>query len=179
MKKENWTFGLSIASIVISFISIMLWLCKYEPITWTLLDTIMTMLSLIVAIISVLFAFNMFGLRKELKNEIDEKLKEISDNHVIHTAKTMMYMEMRLLHLATELSKIDDIRQSIYMMLDTTEKTKNKKDVDYIINQLRELEKRYGDRLFDDTFKGKLRIRLEKVTSFSDSALLFLQNFKV
>lgn len=179
MKKENWTFGLSIASIVTSFISIMLWLCKYEPITWTLLDTIMTMLSLIVAIISVLFAFNMFGLRKELKNEIDEKLKEISDNHVIHTAKTMMYMEMRLLHLATELSKIDDIRQSIYMMLDTTEKTKNKKDVDYIINQLRELEKRYGDRLFDDTFKGKLRIRLEKVTSFSDSALLFLQNFKV
>lgn len=179
MKKDNWVLGLGIASIVTSFISIMLWLCKYEPITWTLLDTIMTMLSLIVAIISVLFAFNMFGLRKELKNEIDEKLKEISDNHVIHTAKTMMYMEMRLLHLATELSKIDDIRQSIYMMLDTTEKTKNKKDVDYIINQLRELEKRYGDRLFDDTFKGKLRIRLEKVTSFSDSALLFLQNFKV
>ena len=179
MKKDNWALGLGIASIVTSFISIMLWLCKYEPITWTLLDTIMTMLSLIVAIISVLFAFNMFGLRKELKNEIDEKLKEISDNHVIHTAKTMMYMEMRLLHLATELSKIDDIRQSIYMMLDTTEKTKNKKDVDYIINPLRELEKRYGDRLFDDTFKGKLRIRLEKVTSFSDSALLFLQNFKV
>lgn len=179
MKKDNWALGLGIASIVTSFISIMLWLCKYEPITWTLLDTIMTMLSLIVAIISVLFAFNMFGLRKELKNEIDEKLKEISDNHVIHTAKTMMYMEMRLLHLATELGKIDDIRQSIYMMLDTTEKTKNKKDVDYIINQLRELEKRYGDRLFDDTFKGKLRIRLEKVTSFSDSALLFLQNFKV
>lgn len=179
MKKDNWALGLGIASIVTSFISIMLWLCKYEPITWTLLDTIMIMLSLIVAIISVLFAFNMFGLRKELKNEIDEKLKEISDNHVIHTAKTMMYMEMRLLHLATELSKIDDIRQSIYMMLDTTEKTKNKKDVDYIINQLRELEKRYGDRLFDDTFKGKLRIRLEKVTSFSDSALLFLQNFKV
>ena len=179
MKKDNWALGLGIASIVTSFISIMLWLCKYEPITWTLLDTIMTMLSLIVAIISVLFAFNMFGLRKELKNEIDEKLKEISDNHVIHTAKTMMYMEMRLLHLATELSKIDDIRQSIYMMLDTTEKTKNKKDVDYIINQLRELENRYGDRLFDDTFKGKLRIRLEKVTSFSDSALLFLQNFKV
>lgn len=179
MKKDNWALGLGIASIVTSFISIMLWLCKYEPITWTLLDTIMTMLSLIVAIISVLFAFNMFGLRKELKNEIDEKLKEISDNHVIHTAKTMMYMEMRLLHLATELSKIDDIRQSIYMMLDTTEKTKNKKDVDYIINQLRKLEKRYGDRLFDDTFKGKLRIRLEKVTSFSDSALLFLQNFKV
>lgn len=179
MKKDNWALGLGIASIVTSFISIMLWLCKYEPITWTLLDTIMTMLSLIVAIISVLFAFNMFGLRKELKNEIDEKLKEISDNHVIHIAKTMMYMEMRLLHLATELSKIDDIRQSIYMMLDTTEKTKNKKDVDYIINQLRELEKRYGDRLFDDTFKGKLRIRLEKVTSFSDSALLFLQNFKV
>ena len=179
MKKDNWALGLGIASIVTSFISIMLWLCKYEPITWTLLDTIMTMLSLIVAIISVLFAFNMFGLRKELKNEIDEKLKEISDNHVIHSAKTMMYMEKRLLHLATELSKIDDIRQSIYMMLDTTEKTKNKKDVDYIINQLRELEKRYGDRLFDDTFKGKLRIRLEKVTSFSDSALLFLQNFKV
>lgn len=179
MKKENWALGLGIASIVISVISILLWLCKYEPITWTLLDTIMTMLSLIVAIISVLFAFNMFGLRKELKNEIDEKLKEISDNHVIHTAKTMMYIEIRLLHLATELNNIDDIRQSIYMMLDTTEKTKNKKDVDYIINQLGQLEIRYGDKLFCDTFKGKLRIRLERVSSFSDNALLFLQNLKV
>lgn len=179
MKKDNWALGLSIASIVISVISILLWLCKYEPITWTLLDTIMTMLSLIVAIISVLFAFNMFGLRKELKNEIDEKLKEISDNHVIHTAKTMMYIEIRLLHLATELNNITDIRQSIYMMLDTTEKTKNKKDVDYIINQLKQLEVRYGDKLFDDTFKRKLRLRMERIGVFSDSALLFLHHFTI
>lgn len=51
----------------------------------------------------------------------------------------MMYIEMRLLHMAVELNNIADIRQSIYMMIDTTEKTKNKEDIDYIINQLKDL----------------------------------------
>lgn len=178
MKKENWTLGLSIASIVISFITIMLWLCKYEPITWSLLDSIMTILSLIVAIISVLFAFNMFGLRKDLKNEIEKSIQEINDHHVIHTAKTMMYIEMRLLRLATKLDNIKDIRQSIYMMLDTTEKTKNKEDINYIINQLKQFKTRYKDLLFDESFKGKLKIKLEKISSFSDNTLLFLQELK-
>lgn len=179
MKKENWAFGLGIVSIVISVISIMLWLCKYEPITWTLLDTIMTMLSLIVAIISVLFAFNMFGLRKELKNEIDEKLMEISDKHVIHTADTMVYIETRLLHLATEMNNMEDIRLSICMMLDAAEKNQKKNDVDYIINQLKQLETRYGNKLFDDEFKRKLRLRMERIGVFSDSALLFLHHFTI
>lgn len=179
MKKENWALGLGIASIVISVISILLWLCKYEPITWTLLDTIMTMLSLIVAIISVLFAFNMFGLRKELKNEIEEKLKEISDRHVIHNADTIVYIEARLLHLATEMNNMEDIRLSICMMLDAAEKNRKKNDVDYIINQLKQLETRFGDKLFDDAFKRKLRLRMERIGVFSDSALLFLHHFTI
>ena len=86
---------------------------------------------------------------------------------------------MRLLHMAVELNNIDDIRQSIYMMLDTIEKTKNKKDIDYIINQLKEFEVRYGNKLFDNTFKEKLKIRLGRIGTFSDSALLFLQYLEV
>lgn len=64
-------------------------------------------------------------------------------------------------------------------MLDTTEKTKNKKDVDYIINQLEQLESRYGNKLFDDTFKGKLKIRFGRIGTFSDNATLFIEHLKV
>ena len=118
MKKEDLHRNrIAWIALGLSVISILLWLCKYEPVTWTLLDSVLAVLSLIVAIISVLFGFNMFGLRNELKKDIDNKLQEISDNHVIHTAKTMMYIEMRLLHMAVELNNIDDIRQSIYLSL--------------------------------------------------------------
>ena len=162
-----------------STIAILLWLCKYEPVTWTLFDSMIAFLSFVVGSLAVMVGYNIFGLKNDLKNEIEEKLQDISDHHVIHTAKTMMYIEMRLLHMAVELNNIADIRQSIYMMIDTTEKTKNKEDIDYIINQLKGLESKYGNELFDNTFKNKLKIRFGRIGSFSDNALIFLHNLEV
>lgn len=180
MKKEDlhrdWIAWVALG---LSTISILLWLCKYEPVTWTLLDSVLAVFSLAVAIIAVLFGFNMFGLKNELKKDINEKLQDVSDRYEIHAAKTMMYVEIRLLHMAIELNNIADIRQSIFMMLDTTEKTKNKNDIDYVINQLKDLNKQYGDELFDSTFKRKLKIRLERIGIFSDSATLFLQQLYI
>ncbi len=46
-------------------------------------------------------------------------------------------------------------------------KTKNKEDIDYIINQLKGLESKYGNELFDNTFKNKLKIRFGRIGSFS------------
>lgn len=180
MKKEsrhrNWIAWVALG---LSVISILLWLCKYEPVTWTLFDSMIAFLSFVVGALAVMVGYNIFGLKNDLKKEIEEKLQDISDHHVIHTAKTMMYIEVRLLHMAVELNNIDDIRQSIYMMLDTTEKTKNIEDIGYIINQLKELEARYGDKLLDDTFKRKLKIRFGRIGTFSDSALLFLHHLEV
>ena len=180
MKKESghrdWVAWMALG---LSVISILLWLCKYEPTTWTLFDSMITFLSFIVGALAIMVGYNIFGLKNDLKKEIEGKLQDISDHHVIHTAKSMMYIEMRLLHMAVELNNIDDIRQSIYMMLDSTEKTKNKDDIDYIINQLKGLEVQYGDKLFDDTFKRKLQIRFGRIGTFSDSALLFLHHLEV
>ena len=128
MKKENINY-VSWIALVLSTIAILLWLCKYEPVTWTLFDSMIAFLSFVVGSLAVMVGYNIFGLKNDLKNEIEEKLQDISDHHVIHTAKTMMYIEMRLLHMAVELNNIADIRQSIYMMIDTTEKTKNKEDI--------------------------------------------------
>mgnify|MGYP000324357034 CR=1 FL=1 len=175
MKKESVAIWMSGIALGLSIISILLWLCKYEPVTWTLFDTTIAFLSFVVGVLAVMIGYNIFG----LKNDIEKKLQDISDHHIIHTAKTMMYLETRMLHLATSQNNINDIRQSIYMMLDTTEKTKNKKDVDYIINQLEQLESRYGNKLFDDTFKGKLKIRFGRIGTFSDNATLFIEHLKV
>lgn len=179
MKKESVAIWMSGFALGLSIIAILLWLCKYEPVTWTLFDTTIAFLSFVVGALAVMVGYNIFGLKNNLKNEIERKLHDISDNHIIHTAKTMMYLETRMLHLATKLNNIDDIRQSIYMMLDTTEKTKNKKDVDYIINQLQQLELQYGNKLFDNTFKGKLKIRFGRIETFSDNATLFIEHLKV
>ena len=98
---------------------------------------------------------------------------------MIHNADTIVYIEARLLHLATEMNNMEDIRLSICMMLDAAEKNRKKNDVDYIINQLKQLETRFGDKLFDDAFKRKLRLRMERIGVFSDSALLFLHHFTI
>ncbi len=180
MKKESGHINLvAWIALGLSAIAILMWLCRYEPVTWSLFDTVIAFLSFIVGVLAVMLGYNIFGLKNELKKDIEGKLQDISDNHIIHTAETMMYIEIRLLHMAVELNNIADIRQSIYMMLDTTETTKKKEDIDYIINQLKELEVRYGNKLFDNTFKGKLKIRFGRISAFSDSALLFLQDLEV
>lgn len=180
MKKEdrnrNWIAWIALG---LSVIAILLWLCKYEPVTWTLFDSMIAFLSFVVGALAVMVGYNIFGLKNDLKNEIEEKLQDISDHHVIHTAKNMMYIEIRLLHMAMKLKNIADIRQSIYMMLESTEKTKDKEDIDYVINKLKELKTRYGYTLFDDAFTRKLKIKLGRIGTFSDSALLFLQDLEV
>lgn len=45
MKKENWILALSIIAIVLSSISVLIWLCEYEPMTWFLLDSCFAVLS--------------------------------------------------------------------------------------------------------------------------------------
>ena len=56
---------------------------------------------------------------------------------------------------------------------------KNKEDIDYIINQLKGLESKYGNELFDNTFKNKLHSCAIRIGSFSDNALIFLHNLEV
>ena len=75
MKKEdrnrNWiALGLSV-------IAILLWLCKYEPVTWTLFDSMIAFLSFVVGALAVMVGYNIFGLKNDLKNEIEEKLQDI------------------------------------------------------------------------------------------------------
>lgn len=45
MKKENWILMLSIVSIVLSIVAILIWLCEYHPVTWSLLDSCFAVLS--------------------------------------------------------------------------------------------------------------------------------------
>lgn len=97
MKKENINY-VSWIALVLSTIAILLWLCKYEPVTWTLFDSMIAFLSFVVGSLAVMVGYNIFGLKNDLKNEIEEKLQDISDHHVIHTAKTMMYIFCQNIH---------------------------------------------------------------------------------
>lgn len=176
MKKEsskNWVAWIALG---LSGISILLWLCRYEPVTWTLFDTAVAFLSFIVGVMAVMLGYNILGLRGELKNEITKDLQGISVRHDLHTAHTMIYIETRLLHLAIIQQNVADIRQSLIMMLDSIDKTKKKEDVDYTINQIEVIWKEYGEKVFDDIFKEKLRFRIERLRYISDSALLLLSN---
>ena len=78
MKKEdrnrNWIAWIALG---LSVIAILLWLCKYEPVTWTLFDSMIAFLSFVVGALAVMVGYNIFGLKNDLKNEIEEKINKI------------------------------------------------------------------------------------------------------
>jgi|WetSurMetagenome_2_1015567.scaffolds.fasta_scaffold07594_12 hypothetical protein len=76
MKKENWALGLSIGAIAISIIALVRFWARTENTGIDYLGILIGILTLIIAILAILFGFNMFGLKKEMKDYINEKIKK-------------------------------------------------------------------------------------------------------
>lgn len=67
MKKESVAIWMSGIALGLSIISILLWLCKYEPVTWTLFDTTIAFLSFVVGVLAVMIGYNIFGLKNDIE----------------------------------------------------------------------------------------------------------------
>ena len=87
MKKENWILALSITSIVLSSIAVLIWLCEYEPVTWSLLDSCFAVLSAGMTLFVASQVYHSFTLvrkidekntilRKEFGKDVEFKLNE-------------------------------------------------------------------------------------------------------
>lgn len=180
MKKEsrnrNWIAWIALG---LSVIAILLWLCKYEPVTWTLLDSVLALLSFVVAIISVLFAFNMFGVKKDLSEYVDRITDDLECKLHDQTLKSTFYIEVRMLHLATLQGNKEDMEQSIYMMLDIVRITKNKEDIDYIIQKLKEIETGGNDAFITQNSIEKLIIKLEGIKDISCDAAILIKRLSM
>ena len=72
MKKENWILALSIIAIVLSSISVLIWLCEYEPMTCSLLDSCFAVLSAGMTLFVASQVYHSFTLVRK----IDEKNNE-------------------------------------------------------------------------------------------------------
>lgn len=179
MKKENWHRSwITWIALGLSIVSILLWVCKYEPVTWTLLDIIVAVLSLIVAIIAVLFGFNMFGLKKELSEYVNKRTDDLENELYSQNLKSIFYIETRMLHLSTLQNNKEDIEQSIYMMIDIVSITKKKEDIDYIIQQINNL-KQSTDAFQRRDSVEKLKIKLEKISDLSCDAAILLKRLSM
>lgn len=73
MKKENWTLILSIVSIAFSTCAILIWLCEYRPVTWTLLDSCFAVLSAGMTLFVASQVYHSFTLVRK----IDEKNNDL------------------------------------------------------------------------------------------------------
>lgn len=84
MKKENWTFGLSIASIVISVTT--LWLCKMDikPYDTDGASLSIAVLTLVVTIYMANQIYNAFVLKREIKKSTQKDIEESSNNILYH-----------------------------------------------------------------------------------------------
>ena len=180
MKKEhrdrNWISWIALG---VSVVAILLWLCKYEPVTWTLLDSVLAVLSFVVAIISVLFAFNMFVVKKDLSEYVNRRTDDLERELHQQTLKSAFYIEVRMLHLATIQGDKEDIEQSIYMMLDIVKITKNKEDIDYILQKLKEIEVGTNDAFNTKISIEKLKIKLESIKNISCDAAIFINRLSM
>lgn len=71
--KINWTLWFSVAAVILSVIAILMWFCRYEPITWTLLDSCFAILSAGMTLFVASQVYHSFTLTRR----IDEK------NHIL------------------------------------------------------------------------------------------------
>ena len=170
-RNRNWIAWIALG---LSVVSILLWLCRYEPVTWTLLDIIVAVLSLIVAIIAVLFRFNMFGLKKELSEYVNKRTGDLEEELHNQNLKSTFYIETRMLHLATLQGNKEDIEQSIYMMLDIVNITKKKEDIAYIMQKLEEIEHDTSKAFSSRNSREKLKIKLKKIEDISCDATILI-----
>ena len=103
MKKEdrnrNWIAWIALG---LSVIAILLWLCKYEPVTWTLFDSMIAFLSFVVGALAVMVGYNIFGLKNDLKNEIEEYSKNYDvyrDTPATHGYEIKKYSRYKAIYL--------------------------------------------------------------------------------
>lgn len=79
MKKDgcnNWVAWLALG---LSAISLLLWLCRYEPVTWTLLDASAGLLSLLVTFLIGWQIYNTVSFKKVVSDEIDKNLRDFEN----------------------------------------------------------------------------------------------------
>lgn len=75
MKKENWILALSITAIVLSSIAVLIWLCEYNPVTWSLLDSCFAVLSAGMTLFVASQVYHSFTLVRK----IDEKNADLKN----------------------------------------------------------------------------------------------------
>lgn len=69
MKKENWILMLSVISIVLSIIAILIWLCEYHPVTWSLLDSCFAVLSAGMTLFVASQVYHSFTLTRKIEEK--------------------------------------------------------------------------------------------------------------
>lgn len=92
MKKENWILMLSIVSIVLSIVAILIWLCEYHSVTWSLLDSCFAVLSAGMTLFVASQVYHSFTLvrkideknailKKEFEKVVEGKVNEYKKNY--------------------------------------------------------------------------------------------------
>lgn len=176
-KYENWIAWMASIAFGLSIVSILIWVSKHESITWTLLDSTVALLSLLVAIIAVLFGFNMFGLKRELSEYVNQRTADLEAEIQSHRLKSEFYIEKKILHLAICEDNEEDMKQSIYSMLDIVNITKVKEDIDFLVQKIDGTLGK-SDLLKDRLFIEKLKIKLKKIAPISCDAEIILKHLE-
>lgn len=83
MKKENMILAISIIALCFSLLSFLLWFCKYEPVTWSLLDVCFSVISVGITAFVASQIYHSFTLTRNieeknalLKKDFEEESKK-------------------------------------------------------------------------------------------------------
>lgn len=162
MKKENWTFGLSIASIVISVTT--LWLCKMDikPYDTDGASLSIAVLTLVVTIYMANQIYNAFVLKREIKKSTQKDIEESSNNILYHNMYLTFFFQG-----VNELKKTHSEAALYYLFksMECLTKTNIDKDkMDEIILKIKMIHKDYPVELSkDDVFEYKGIIHLADI----------------
>lgn len=113
-KRGNWALRLSITSAILSIVVFLMWFCKYEPVTWTLLDSCFAVLSTGMTLFVASQVYHSFTLTRQideknrlLKEEFEKENKRLMDEYRTEFEDKMRCYDHNVTALAKQLFAIN------------------------------------------------------------------------
>lgn len=148
MREEKTNHWVSYLALVLSVISLLIWVCKYEPVTWTWLDVFSSAISLSVGVFVAVQIYQSFTLRRDINKDNEVLYQKIKEDNALmekKAEKAISSFEKRIDEIMKE--KIEDydhtVSASVYQLYSfmLMQEQKDNEALNYLIRALELLEK--------------------------------------
>lgn len=183
MKKENWILAISIAALILSGATFLLWFCRYEPMKWNWLDVSYGVISGCVTVFVASQIYHSFTLLHKVEEKNKKLLENITQANEANRNEMVSAMEakiidydhcvsaqIRQLHIISQYFLLHHYEEALDGFMEALEETtlindkaKREDIADGVISYIEEVLRRNANFMVDESRASRYKMILVKV----------------